>query len=85
MKNQHLLQQLHVAGYSVGYGIAALAGGATFSYFSAIPWLCIAGVSVVYPINKLGLTLLFAPIEAHLNRKLKIEENPVMRGNFKPI
>ena len=25
------------------------------------------------------------PIESHLNAKLKIEENPIMKGNFMPI
>ena len=74
-----------ITAYSVGYGVAAVAGVATIPYFSAIPWLCIAGVSVIYPLNKIGLTLLFAPIESRLNSKLKIPVNPIIKGNFTPI
>jgi hypothetical protein len=71
--------------YSAGYGIAALCGAATIPYFSAIPWLCIAGVSVVYPLNRIGLGLLFEPTEWVLHRSLKVENNKMMLGNFASI
>ena len=71
--------------YSIGYGLACLFISVTMPYFSAIPWLIIAGLSIVYPVNRIGLTMLFAPLEYRLNNKLKLPENPVMKGNFKPI
>mgnify|MGYP006103993313 CR=1 FL=1 len=60
-----------IALYSSGYGIAALAGKATIPFFSAIPWMCIASISLIYPINKIGLAMLFAPVESILYRLLK--------------
>ena len=71
--------------YSAGYGIAALCGAATIPYFSAIPWLCLAGVSAVYPLNRIGLALLFEPTEWMLRRSLKVEYNKILDGNFARI
>lgn len=68
--------------YSAGYGIAAACGAATTSYFSALPWLCIAGVSVIYPLNKIGLSLLFEPTEWLVRQTLKVEYNKILNGNF---
>ena len=76
-----------VALYSAGYGIAAAAGLASIEYFNAIPWMCLAGISLLYPLNRVGLAMLFGPIEYMLYRKLKIDvtTNPMLKGNFLPI
>jgi hypothetical protein len=68
--------------YSIGYGIAALSGAASMSYFSLIPWLCIAGLSAVYPINKVGLSLFFEPAEWIIRKNLHIKYNKILNGNF---
>jgi len=76
-----------VALYSAGYGVARIAGLASIPYFSATPWMCLAGISLVYPVNHIGLAMLFAPIEYMLWRKLKIDAttNPMLKGNFLPV
>ena len=71
--------------YSVGYGIASIFVDIPFTFFSAIPWLCIAGVSVIYPINRIGLGLLFEPTAWMLKRSLKIDYNKLFEGNFARI
>jgi hypothetical protein len=71
--------------YSVGYGFAALAGVATVPYFNMISWLAIASISAIYPINKIGCTMLIAPIDYIIWRKLRIDENKKFKGNFGPI
>jgi hypothetical protein len=73
--------------YSVGYGIAAACGTVTIPYFSAIPWICIAGISVVYPLNKIGLSMVFAPTEWIIKRNLQVEYNKMLdpEGNFSRI
>ena len=48
--------------YSIGYGIAKLACTPTFAYGDMIPWLCILGISVVYPLNSIGLAMFFEPL-----------------------
>ena len=71
--------------YSVGYGIAKVAGLVTFEYFAAIPWMCLAGVSLLYPVNHIGLSMLFGPADYILHKKLKIDHNPILQGNFLPV
>jgi hypothetical protein len=69
----------------VGYGVAALAGADRVPYFNVISWLCIAGISAIYPINKIGCALLLGPIDYMLWRNLKLDDNPRFKGNFGPI
>ena len=71
--------------YSAGYGVAAACGAASIPYFSAIPWLCIAGVSALYPLNKIGLSLFFEPTEWILRRNLHMKYNKILDGNFARI
>jgi len=71
--------------YSAGYGLAAACGAATIPYFSTVPWLCIAGVSAIYPLNRIGLGLLFEPTEWALRRSLKVDYNKILDGNFARI
>lgn len=78
-----------IAGYSIGFGAAQLAGIKTGLFFAANPWIAIGVVSVVYPINRVPLWILFESVDAILTRKLrnddrKPEDNPILKGDFLP-
>jgi len=48
--------------------------------------MCIAGLSIIYPVNQIGLGMLFKPIEYMLWRKLNTgAANPMICGNFLAI
>ena len=90
IKNKIILRSLiasiaPVILYSIGYGITALFVDVSFPFFSLIPWLIIAGVSAIYPINRIGLVLLFEPASWMLRRSLKIDYNKLLDGNFARI
>ena len=60
--------------YSIGFGLYKLFSftgyNATMKYFNMIPWIVIGIISALYPVNYIGLWLLFAPIEGLVNKKL---------------
>ena len=71
--------------YSIGFGILSLSNVIQTSYFNYIPWICIGVISLIYPINHIGLFMLFEPFQWMLRRKLMIKYNKMFEGNFKKI
>ena len=74
--------------YSVGYGVCKaldLLKGTPFLNQHAA--LVLLGVSLIYPLNKIGLMITLKPIEAFFNYKLKVDpsKNFALRGNFAPV
>ena len=61
--------------YSLGFAVLKLANLVNqfdfqMKYFSLVPWSVIGIISALYPVNYVGLWLLFAPVEAWIHKKL---------------
>ena len=83
-----------IASYSLGYLCYWLSRGATrevqFKFADLRVWLGILGLSVLYPLNKVNLWVLFRTIQSVLNRKIRklvpsLEENAYLKGNYAPV
>ena len=81
--------------YSSAFGIYKITGDLDmWQYNNLYCWMAIMVSSLVYPINQVGLFLLFKPLDVYLKSKLKSEvkaagkntkPNPILTGNFGPI
>ena len=71
--------------YSVGYAVAKMLGANDFAYYDIVPWVIIGAISLIYPVNKIGLGMLFAPMEWMLRRNLWMDFNKNIEGAFGPI
>ena len=65
-----------------------------WTYNNLYCWIGIGLISVIYPLNFIGLYLLFKPLEACFESKIRKgyrakgldqRPNPVLQGNFAPI
>ena len=74
--------------YTLGYFGAKLAEvEAPFEYFDQQAWAVIAAISVIWPINRIPLMILFEPLVWMCNRRIMDndrtpDKNPILLGNF---
>jgi hypothetical protein len=62
-----------------------MAGLTDADYFNYVPWFIISALSLMYPVNNIGLTLFFEPLFYIFWFLLKIDYNKTHQGNFARI
>jgi hypothetical protein len=74
--------------YSVAFAITKVVDqSSTFQYFNLYAWLVLIAVSVVYPVNTIGLMITLKPIERFFDWMMKVDntDNFALRGNYAPV
>lgn len=71
--------------YTLGFLIASqFYWGGEAEYFNQSAWMVIAEMPCIYPVNLIGLAMLFKPVDYVIYLILKIDRNKRFEGNFAP-
>ena len=74
--------------YSIGFAIAKLFPHTeSIKFFNNYAMVVMLFISIIYPINKIGLMITLKPIEKIIDKVLKIDTSNqfAFKGNYRPI
>lgn len=74
--------------YSLGFALTRpFLKSQSFTFFDPRAMIALLSVSIIYPLNKIGLMITLTPLEMMFDKALKMDNSKhfAQRGNYKPV